>query len=165
MDLMELRFIGELLKFGYKMRKIRDFKRDVQSRLEGLDHPFARSRFYSDGTRLFLESEGQTEELGTGGQLAIGKVIRQVGKELRFNDATGLPGQWWPLTQKRHVVLDPEHGFGAPTIAGRNLKTSNVYELYLAEGRRTRLVADWFGITERDVRDAVAFEVSLRPAA
>ncbi|HEY4003120.1 MAG TPA: hypothetical protein VGO93_29900 [Candidatus Xenobia bacterium] len=167
LDLVEVRFISELLRHGVSLQSIRRAYLDARARF-GDDHPFARLRFFTFGKSIMVKEphKGPDEdfiELLTGGQLAMGPIIERFGREVNYGKS--LASEWWPLTKERAVVIDPVHAFGAPTVAGRNLKTANVYDLYLGEGRDITAVCRYYGLTEREVLDVVEFEESLQRKA
>jgi uncharacterized protein (DUF433 family) len=68
--------------------------------------------------------------------------------------------RWWPLGHRRMVVVDPQRAFGAPIVVNSGIPTAT---LALAAGREgsPREVTRWYPVTEREVRDAIAFERSL----
>ena len=55
----------------------------------------------------------------------------------------------------------PARQFGAPHIAGTGVRTDVIAQAVAAEGgneRAVEAVADWFGVTPKQVQDAVYFE-------
>ncbi|MHB2019735.1 MAG: DUF433 domain-containing protein [Candidatus Xenobia bacterium] len=165
LDLVEVRFVSELLKSGFSLQAIRRIKDEAAALVGQADHPLSRLKFYEIGPKkLFMQKgTGEMVEARTGGQLALAPVIHLVGEEIDFH--AGLASRWWPLQKNHHVVLDPRHSFGAPTVAGHGIKTWNVFDLYLGEGRDLVRVCRWFNISEDEARDAIAFEERLAGAA
>lgn len=159
-DLIELRLVQELMKH-FPIQQIRKQHRNL-SRQFGTAHPFVRKGLYVSGRTLVAEFEEGGEshflDAGTSGQTLIRDVVRQVAREIRFDDFRAI--EWRPL-QGGRVVVDPLHLFGAPRVDGRNIPTKAVYGMYLAEGSRVEPVRDWFGLEEHDVLDAVRYEASL----
>ena len=60
----------------------------------------------------------------------------------------GLASRWYPLGQNRPVVLDPTVAFGAPSIAGRGVKTINIHDLFVAENENLAPVRAWWDLTD-----------------
>jgi uncharacterized protein (DUF433 family) len=103
-------------------------------------------------------------ELLTGGQWAIEPLIRDYLEQLEFDDQSGLADAWWPLGRDVPVLITPKRAFGSPTVKTRNLKTSTVFDLYLAEGRHVEPVARWFGLSVDEASVAVRYEEGLDEA-
>ena len=160
LDLIELRMTHELLNI-FTFQKVRRFHSNLAEQFE-TPYPFSRRRLYVDSGTLVAEfaCDGSTHmmDAGQSGQIVIANVIKQVGKEILFDEE--LASEWRPL-QDGLVVVDPLHSFGAPRIQGRNLRTSTVYGMYLAEGRSIEIVCDWYNLREDQVNDAIRFEEML----
>ncbi len=62
------------------------------------------------------------------------------------------------------VVLDPERRSGRPTIAGRNVSVATLAGMVLG-GDPVAKVAEWYGVTENQIRQAVDFTVVHNLAA
>ena len=56
------------------------------------------------------------------------------------------------LAGSKPVVLDPFVSFGAPSIAGRGVKTANVHDLFVAEHRSLEAVRGWWDLTDMEIR-------------
>jgi len=162
LDLIDLLGAKAFLDEGLSLQKIRKAFDEAEALLNH-DHPFARRRFFASGGRIYLEMPSAPDarpllELLSGGQWAIGEVIRSAGKQIDFDPETDLALSWWPLGRDVRVVLDPRFAFGAPTVAGRGVKTTNVYDSFLAEGRKIDRVVRWMHLEPEEVRSAVRFE-------
>ena len=97
----------------------------------------------------------------TGGQWVISDVILQFAKQVDFDGATGFAEKWYPDGKGGRTVLDPQISFGAPTIIGKGIRTSNVYDLFRAENEQIQSVADWMDLEGQDITAAVQFEQAL----
>ena len=64
----------------------------------------------------------------------------------------------WPLGKGRLVVQETGVCGGVPTTYPGRVPTKAVLDLCLAEQGNVAAVAAWYGITEDEVRDAVAYE-------
>lgn len=129
-----------------------------------VDNPFTTRRFRSDGSRVFLELQAPGAEKRMVDVLSDQHQFREVVEPSLFRDvvfADDRAREWWPLGQKRHVVIEPTRQFGAPHVAGKGVRTEVVAQAVTAEGggeTAILAVAEWFRLTEDEVRAAVHFE-------
>lgn len=161
LDLIELRFIKAFLDIGIGIRKLcRALEEAVE--IAGRDHPFAHQVFFTDGREIYLSAQAGNRrgllQLCANGQWVIPEVILRFATEIEFSESTGLPERWHPLGPELRVAIDPRVAFGAPTVTGHGVKTSNVYDFYLAEECDVRRVAEWFDLAPSEVEAAVEFE-------
>ena len=154
LDLVELRFVAAFVREGVSVQTIR--KALAEAKELELDHPFARQKFYTDGTTIFIASLDRIVQSGTGGQYAM--LIDQVFK--RFDFADGQVSVFYPAEASRAVRISPAHSFGAPTVVGTSIRTSVLYDAFRAEGSRD-VVAELYGIPIEKVAAAIDFESSL----
>ena len=167
LDLVDLLFVKRFLDHGVSLQKVRRGL-DEARRLLGTDH-FARQTFFTDGGSIFLSvQEGVAGELGdailelmSGGQWVIAPVIRELAQQIEFESPEGLARRWYPLGRNRPVVLDPMVAYGAPSVAGRGVKTTNIHDLYVAEGENLASVRAWWELSDDEIRAAVDFERQL----
>lgn len=172
LDLIELRFARAFLEHGFSPQKVRAAFTEA-ALVTGEDHPFARRRFFRMGRRLFLELQRNRDdarnllELCTRGQWAIGPIVREYATQVEFDEDSSAVTSWWPLGRGKPVVIDPRLSSGAPVLQRHGIRTANLYDLYLGEGRDARAVAEWMSISVAEVQAAVRFEEewSLRRAA
>ena len=68
--------------------------------------------------------------------------------------------RWWPLGKQRSMVLDPQRSFGAPIVDSSGIPTATLARAAELEAS-PREVTRWYPVTEREVRDAIAFERRL----
>ena len=71
-------------------------------------------------------------------------------------DGNDLASRFWPLGKEKSVVVDPHHQFGQPTIAGSNILTATVFNMYLAK-EPVPFIASTFGLNDKSVADAIDF--------
>ncbi len=167
LDLVDLLFVKRFLDHGVSLQKIRRALDEAREVL-GTSH-FARQTFFTDGGAIFLRLKESAHrvrgdailELMSGGQWVIAPVIRQLARQIDFGSPEGLASRWHPLGRDRPVVLDPMVSFGAPSIAGRGVKTININDLYMAEGESLEPVRAWWGLTDMEIQAAVEFERQL----
>jgi uncharacterized protein (DUF433 family) len=148
----------------------------------GFDVPFVSRRFRTDGRKVFIElqaeqpandepaiprQERELIEVLTG-QKAFQEVVEpSLFANVEWDD--DLASRWWPMGKERSVLLDPSVLFGAPRIANTSVPTAVLAAAVRTEGgdpSALEAVADWYGVTPQDVRNAVSFETEwLRQAA
>lgn len=167
LDLVELLFAKKFVDKGFSLQRIRAALEEARSLLE-LDYPFASRKFFTDGSEIYFQVREEEPEhllqLFSGGQWVIPDVIHTFAQQLTFDEASGMPIDWWPLGKNRGVVLSPMVSFGAPSLASRHIKTVNVHDLFLAEGQDSNAVSDWFDLPLADVQAAIEFEELLLAA-
>lgn len=167
LDLVDLLFVKRFLDYGVSLQKVRRALDEARGLL-GTDH-FARQTFFTDGRSIFLRlQEGGAGcrgdailELMSGGQWVIAPVIRELARQIEFESPKGLARRWYPLGRNQPVVLDPMVAYGAPSIVGRGVKTTNIHDLFVAEGESLASVRAWWGLSDDEIQAAVDFERQL----
>jgi uncharacterized protein (DUF433 family) len=80
-------------------------------------------------------------------------------------DPAGNAKAWYPRRALApHVVVNPVISFGRPVLQKSQIPTNTIARAVKAEGS-ARIVAGLYDISEKQVREAVAFEENLRTAA
>ena len=156
LDLVELYMVAELVRQGFRLPRLRALLQEA-ARHEKLDHPLARRRFLIDGDHLFLDQNDAVLELGTGGQLALERIIRERAEKVEF-DPNGLACLWWPMGRDADVVVDPTTLWGEPRIAGTRLSTHMIASAVRAEGNNFERVAAQYELPVERIRRAVEYE-------
>ena len=162
LELVDLLFVKRFLDHGISLQRVR-LALDEAHTILGTRH-FARQTFFADGRSIFLQIREEGDailELISGGQWVIAPVIRKLAQQIEFESPEGLARRWYPLGREKPVVLDPFVSFGAPSIAGRGVKTANVHDLFVAEHRSLEAVRGWWDLTDMEIQSAVEFEVGL----
>jgi uncharacterized protein (DUF433 family) len=127
-------------------------------------HPFSTGVFVTDGYRVFQDlaprrPAGALEDI-VSSQMAFKRVISPYLATLDFPRGPGRVERWWPLGKSRKVVMDPHRAFGQPIVSDEGVLTAVLARAHTAE-KSYRAVARWFDVSERSVRDAVAFEATM----
>ena len=170
LDLVDLLFVKRFLDHGVSLQKVRRAL-DEARELLGTDR-FARQTFFTDDRSIFLRlQEGDAGDRGdailelmSGGQWVIAPLIRELAQQIEFESLEGLAMRWYPLGRNRPVVLDPMVAYGAPSIVGRGIKTTNVYDFFVAEGESLAAVRAWWGLSDDKIQAAVDLERRLAGA-
>ena len=161
-DLMEIRFVNAFLNEGVSWKTMRDAHIAAKARL-GTDHPFCTHRFATDGREILLhqaQESGDTHLVDiTNDQREFSRIVTPFLRELDFDDGATLT-RWWPLGKKRSVVVDPIRNMGQPTVTRSGVPTRVLASSVKANGSIEK-VSHWFEVAPVEVRDAVAFELSL----
>jgi uncharacterized protein (DUF433 family)/DNA-binding transcriptional MerR regulator len=161
LDLVELRLVDRCLDAGVSLRTIRIALAAAQ-KVFGVRHPFATRRFQTDGRTIFIDvadAAGERQALDLmKSQYAFRRLVAPSFKDIEFGTEAAV--RWWPLSQRRSVVLDPLRAFGQPIIADSGVPTAVLASAVLAEGS-VQVVARWFETSVATVHDAVAFERKL----
>ncbi len=129
--------------------------------LFGKQHPFAVSRFETDGKKIFARvspiGSQKRHVLGlVDGQSAFDKVISPFFKQIDYRES-GDATRWWPLGKREPIFVDPQIAFGAPVTKTAHVPVSAINGA-LSAGESVARVAKWFEIPLKDVRAAAALE-------
>ncbi len=167
-DLMEIRFVDYFRRQNVSLQSIRKAADAARRELDAR-HPFALSdvRFLTDRKRIFLHvarTDGDHRLMDiVSGQHAMYDVIEAfLAKGVEFAPATGL-AKWWKPKPKEFpkIVLDPRFAHGQPTIEGKGVPTSALFQLWRAEEQDIEAVAEWFELDLSDVEQAIDYELDL----
>ena len=163
LDLVDLLFVRRFLDKGFSLQRIRKALAEAETIIGG--HHFAQRVYFTDGREIYLRvREKETDnllQLLSGGQWVISDVILSMAEQVDFDQETGFADRWYPAGRKGGIVLDPRVCFGAPTVIGRGVRTANVYDLFVAERKSVKAVADWLSLFPEEVESAVEFEKAL----
>jgi uncharacterized protein (DUF433 family) len=161
LDLMQLRVVARIIvETEISLQALRKALLLAQELIHHR-HPFATARFRTDGRRLFLEIGRETNEPELfdvlGKQYGFHRIIEPSFRDVDLGVEIT---RWWPLGKQRSVVLDPQRSFGAPIVNRSGIPTATLARAAESEGS-PREVSRWYPATEREVRDAIAFERRL----
>ena len=163
LDLVDLLFVRRFLENGFSLQKIRKSLIEAEEIVGG--HHFAQRVYFTDGREIYLRVREKDSEnllqLLSGGQWVISEIIMRMAKQVDFDQETGFAEKWYPAGRNGGVVLDPRICFGAPTVIGKGVRTSNIYDLFIAESQSTKDVSDWMNLHVEEVEAAVDFERAL----
>lgn len=164
---------GEFVEAGY-LREYRakqvtlQYLRPVIAILReelGVRYPLATLKPYTSGRSLALKVQKQVGldpslnivVLGRDGSLHLTDPAAAFLEKVDFaEDGTRAARRLYPLGRSVPVVLDPDHGFGEPTLPS-GVRTEAVAELVAAGEQRDR-VAAIYNISLDDVNAALRFE-------
>ena len=162
LDLIEVRFVDAFLKAGISWRTLRQARKRAQETFK-VSHPFCTNGFVTDGREIFVELHRETGEPSlldiVRRQQVFAQIIKPFLKELEFAADSGLV-RWWPLGEKRFVVLDPARNFGRPIVDRHGVPTEVLANAVKAAGSVAE-VAHWYEVPEPEIQDALEFEQRL----
>lgn len=163
LDLIEIRFIKEFLKFGISLRTIKAASIRAQELLRR-SHPFSTNVFRTDGRTILADiaEEEQDKKLMDliKQQYEIYNIFGQfLYKSIDFSE-NDYAIRWYPHKGNRTIVIDPSRCLGQPIIDREGVPTAALWNSYRVEQDFQR-VARWFEVREEAIRDAVIFEESL----
>ncbi|HLH21804.1 MAG TPA: DUF433 domain-containing protein [Chloroflexota bacterium] len=160
LDLVEIIAIGRMRQTGLSLPRIRIVVHNCQEVL-GVPRPLTRLRFKTDGRDIFVDCGPVLLEVGKRkGQQAWTEVLEPFLRDLDY--AHDVARRWWPLGHDGGVLVDPDYGFGLPTVAGSGVRTEIILEQFRA-GEPVAEIATDFNLSPQQVEQAVRFE-SLRAA-
>jgi uncharacterized protein (DUF433 family) len=161
LDLMEVRFIVAFRKQRVSWAAIREAATLACQMFED-SHPFTRRRFRTDGKRIFQQVEERPQT----------RLFDMNRKAWVFNEIVGpslysgvefvkdQTARWYPTWPKKTVVIDPQIGFGRPTVSRGNVPTEVLAASARAEGSASA-AARWYRVAPSIVKAAIEFEERL----
>lgn len=120
------------------------------------------SELQSSAGELFLERYGQLINLSKSGQLAMRSLLESHLQRVEW-DTNSVPHRLFPfarsetLPDARPIVIDPSIGFGRPILVRAGISTRVIVDRIDA-GEAPESVADDYGLSVTDVREAVVYE-------
>jgi len=141
-----------------KVRKALDYVR----RSFGARRPLAEEQFETDGVDLFVEKYGALVGVSQEGQLQMRELIRDRLQRVR-RDPKGLPEKivLFPASGigagRADVVIDPRRSFGRPVLDGLGVRTTVVFERFMA-GENIEVLARDYAVPAQAVQDAIRCE-------
>lgn len=168
-NLMEIMFIAFFESAGVHFWHIRSIMQEAKRLLEH-PHPFATNIvFRTDGRKIVAAVADRVGveriyDLKTK-NYEMRTVVLETLKDDIIYDPAGIARAWYPRSKLApNVIIHPKVAFGRPVLRDFQVPTKALYDAFAAEGS-AREVAQWFEVPEKQVREAVKFETSLRRAA
>ena len=130
--LIEAYTVYNLRQLGVSLQRIR-LAREILAEHLGTPHPFAARGILASGGRVLFELDntapGAVLQLNPGKQTELRDIIKPFCTRLDFDQSTKLAQRFWPCGRDSHIVVDPHHGFGRPTISGTNITVETLADL------------------------------------
>lgn len=161
LDLMELRVVKHLIR---RLPTDRDPKKtlsDLSKIAENLaptlgDYPLVRADFRRVGEQLVTDRVSPDLFTNVLIMQHLLEFADEIVESIEFG-ADRLPTRWYPMGDDRIVRIDPRIRFGRPTVTS-GVTTDAISRRYKIEDEDAEETAEWFGISEEEVRAAVDFE-------
>lgn len=163
LQLVEVAFVAAMRAHKLKLSALRTAYDYVRTAM-GIEYPFAQERFLTDGTDLFihaLDDADQVISASKPGQRAWREAIETCARRFDYSDHLAL--RWHPRGRDFRIVIDPRISFGRPVVEDTGIPTAAIHERRLA-GEDLDFIAHDFGLTRKQVKDALWFEMQNRAA-
>jgi len=158
--LIEARLISHMLAQGVSLRTLRAVSRRLKA-ATGVNHPFAMDKkFVSEGFRMF-EREGE-RLVNLANDCYADPALMDPALQGRVVFERGRATYYVPFpSDLPHVRIDPRVAFGRPVVLAnsRAIPTAKLADVARLEGLEA--TADWYGVPEADVSQAISFEERL----
>lgn len=156
--LIEFFTFYHLRKSGLSAQKIQKYHTLLSKELNTI-YPFART-IHTDGKSIWYESLDELIKADGKRQIDFKAILEPFLDKIEFGK-NGLATRYFPVPNSKKIVVDPKHQFGQPTIFGRNIKTSTIYNLYKG-GEPNENICKLYDLSMKEVKDALLFH---NPAA
>jgi uncharacterized protein (DUF433 family)/DNA-binding transcriptional MerR regulator len=167
-NLMEMKFVAFFENAGIKLGHIRAIMSEVRVALDHR-HPFAsKTVFRTDRRKIVAEIAKKRTgkliyDLKTKNYEMRTVMLDTLMDDVHY-DADGMARWWYPRQHAApNVFVHPKIAFGRPVLRDSNIPTRTIAEAVKAEGD-VSTVAQWYDLSQKQVREAVKFETILRPA-
>lgn len=158
LDLIDVLVAGQFRDhYNVSMRVVRRAYSVLKEELN-VAHPFCHSGLYTDGKRIFQLAATKLGDEKLSDVISRQQFFAHIKEKLdhiEYNKLTRLADKW---RIANGVLLDPNVSMGKPTVIETGLTTYVVANQYRANAENAGLVADLYGISEKDVANAVDFE-------
>ncbi len=143
------------------LQKVRHALEDAQAHF-GIKRLLIDKELLAAPGEMFLREYGRLMSLTKLNQLAMEEILQRFLHRL-VRDIEGLPIRLYPfvapaLSDNRLVItIDPRLSYGRPSLASKGISTAILAERVNA-GETTEELADYYGLDEQDVKDAIIYE-------
>jgi uncharacterized protein (DUF433 family) len=148
---------------GVALQRVRRAIQYVQRDLS-IQRPLIHAKFKTDGVDLFVEQWGKLVNASKDGQLAMRGSLESSLRRVDW-DRRGLAVRLFPIVragesvhQPKTIVIDPERGFGQPTLAGTGIRVDVIVGRYRAGESAAALARD-YRVEVELIDDAVRCEL------
>ena len=104
---------------------------------------------------LFTLNDGTIVNADYSKQAAFKEIIESFCKKIEFSK-TEIAECFYPMGRDRHIIVDPQHQFGQPTIENTNILAETIYDLYNA-GESTSFLSRLYSVPLNEIEDAISF--------
>jgi len=119
-------------------------------------YPFASSKVLSDGKSiLFTLNDGTIVNADNSKQAAFKEIIELFCQKIEFSTAE-IAECFYPMGRDRHIIVDPHHQFGQPTIVNTNILAETISDLYIAS-ESISFLSRLYNLPLDEIQDAISF--------
>lgn len=129
------------------------------------DHPFCYKGLFTDHKRIFFDAVvaiGQKKLQDAVSDQLLFNEIKDTLDHVSYSSKSKLAERWHLFPG---VVIDPRVALGCPVIDGTGVTTFVLAQSYHVNDDNATFVGGLYGLSASQIRTAVKFEDSLRPAA
>ena len=158
LDLIDVLIAGQFRdRYEVPMRIVRLAHQALQDDLK-TKHPFCLSNLFTDRKRIFIDVANEIDEERLRDVVSQQQFFTHIKEKLDHIDYSEINkiACRWRISQG--VVVDPSISMGKPTIENTGITTFVISNQYYANNKNSALVADLYGLSERDVANAINFE-------
>lgn len=160
-EFVEAGLLSQYRKKNVPLDEVRQFIKYLREKF-GVPYPLAHELPWLSGKKLVIEAQEQVglpREYWLFAPVGEQPLLLAPGQSFmdRVEFKGGVAEAWRPDGPKSPVVIDPDSRSGRPAVDG--ISTSVLYE-YSEDGASAAEIAEDFGLSVRDVRMAIAYELS-----
>jgi uncharacterized protein (DUF433 family) len=142
-----------LRELGVAQKKIFEAHEAMAKQLKTI-HPFASAKVLTDGKSiLYALEDGTTIKADKSKQIALKQIIEDFCRKIEFSD-NNLAEKFYPLGKNKHIVVDPHHQFGQPTVEETNVLAETIYNMHEA-GETNEFLSRLYDISLKEVQAAI----------
>lgn len=157
MDLVEVLVISGLRSKGFSTRTVRQINEYCQLAL-WKPRPLVTETFKVQGKDVFVQMSESPHLLNVSKQQGMQAWEDALDPFLESVDfEQELAHRWWPLGRNYPIVIDPDYGYGFPTVLKTGVRTEIVAERARMEESVEEIAYD-FDLTETEVKAALEYE-------
>lgn len=155
LTLIEFYVFYQLKEAGIKTKTILSAHEKL-SNLFKTQFPFASTQLLTDGGNILFTADGaDIINVEPDFQYNFKEIIEPFCKKIEFNSSKTAK-RFYPLGKGKHIVVDPHHQFGQPTIEGTNILPYTIWAYYKG-GEKPEFIASIFNLTNKQVNNAIEF--------
>lgn len=157
MDLMEVLVISGLRSKGFSTRTVRQINEYCQLALRE-PRPLVTETFKVQGKDVFVQMSESPYLLNVSKQQGMHAWEDALDPFLESVDfEQELAHRWWPLGRNYPIVIDPDYGYGFPTVLETGVRTEIVAERARMKESVEEIAYD-FDLTEAEIKAALEYE-------
>ena len=151
--LIEFYTFFHLRKKGLSVGAIHSYHEIIGKDLN-TSYPFARN-ISTDGKSIWYELLGNLIKADSKKQFDLKPIIEPFLHKIDFGNSD-IAQRFFPVSDSKVIVVDPERQFGQPIINGTSIKAETLYNLYKG-GEKKEYIAELYGIKPAEVQQAIQY--------